>query len=311
MEKSRSQPLVEFANIAKGMCASGVIANCDVDDLTTTITISNLVPELIRMTCSMFGAWGKATPDGTLTQLRTLDFGTGPFANFTILSVYHPAAGNPFASVAFTGFGLSVTGFSSKVALSEKVWETYEGGGVQPGKYDGEPVVGVIRDMLQFSNTKEDAIAFATAINRTWAVFLGVGDNHSMEFRALAFRRSDMEAYGANNISNITGFAPVEDFVFIDKHPQPSHDPTTMPGLVDQYYGNITGALTASNFPRLMASGDLHVAVYDFGRKQAFISLGAIDANGNYGPDGKVWQACNRPFLQFDMETLWNMPKPT
>ena len=37
-----------------------------------------MLPELIRMTCSMIGAWGSATEDGQLLQLRTLDFGGAP-----------------------------------------------------------------------------------------------------------------------------------------------------------------------------------------------------------------------------------------
>eukprot|EP00666_Eupelagonemidae_sp_cell4sb_P006027 gene6027-4196_t len=41
-----------------------------------------MLPELIRMSCTMFGAWGSATPTGNLTQLRALDFGSGPFANY-------------------------------------------------------------------------------------------------------------------------------------------------------------------------------------------------------------------------------------
>ena len=39
--------------------------------------------------CSMMGAWGKATASGggNLIQLRTLDFGGGPFANRNVLVV--------------------------------------------------------------------------------------------------------------------------------------------------------------------------------------------------------------------------------
>ena len=32
---------------------------------------------------------------------------------------------------------------------------------------------------------------------------------------------------------------------------------------------------------------------------------------GNYGPDGEVWKACNRPYLQFDMEALWAETPPS
>ena len=34
----------------------------------------------------------------------------------------------------------------------------------------------VIRDILQFSKTKEDAVAIAQKAKRTWSVWLGIGD---------------------------------------------------------------------------------------------------------------------------------------
>jgi isopenicillin-N N-acyltransferase like protein len=34
----------------------------------------HMIGELTKGTCSMFGAWGKATPDGKAIQLRALDW---------------------------------------------------------------------------------------------------------------------------------------------------------------------------------------------------------------------------------------------
>ena len=36
----------------------------------------HMIGELTKGTCSMFGAWGKATKDGKLIQLRALDWVT-------------------------------------------------------------------------------------------------------------------------------------------------------------------------------------------------------------------------------------------
>ncbi len=43
-----------------------------------------MLPELIRMACTAYGAWGNATGGKGLTQVRALDFGGGPFANYTV-----------------------------------------------------------------------------------------------------------------------------------------------------------------------------------------------------------------------------------
>jgi len=48
-------------------------------------------------------------------------------------------------------------------------------------------------------------------------------------------------------------------------------------------------------------TGDMHIAVFDWGNKQMYVSnAGLADVNGNAVP------AYDRPFLRFDMEALWN-----
>jgi len=49
-------------------------------------------------------------------------------------------------------------------------------------------------------------------------------------------------------ITNQTMFKDVE---YIDRHPQPSHDHTTLPDLVKRFYGNLTAANVAQYIPRL------------------------------------------------------------
>ena len=133
-----------MAGMAQGTCeiASKAGAPCDEAALRKQIEQLNVLPDLIRMQCSMAGAWGNATA-GSLVQLRTLDFGGGPFANHSLLVVHHPtsAGGNdapsPFASLSFPAFVGIVTGLSPHVALSEKVNDLH-GGGSPPGAYDGK-----------------------------------------------------------------------------------------------------------------------------------------------------------------------------
>jgi hypothetical protein len=98
---------------------------CDVSEWTIKIKRVNMLPELIRMTCTMLGAWDQASASGNLLQLRALDFGSGPFANYTTLAVHRPGDGaRSFASVSFPGLVGIITGISEGgIGLSEKVWE--------------------------------------------------------------------------------------------------------------------------------------------------------------------------------------------
>jgi hypothetical protein len=125
---SKTHVLDEMAGIADGICTP-VGPNATVPSICSnkkklleTVYHVNMLPELVQMQCSMMGAWGAATPNGKLTQLRTLDFGGGPFADRSMLVVHHPTDTSiPFAALSFPAFTGIVTGFSKNLAQSEKV----------------------------------------------------------------------------------------------------------------------------------------------------------------------------------------------
>ena len=47
----------------------------------------------------------------------------------------------------------------------------------------------------------------------------------------------DLNPAGPANISNVTHMPSIKDVVYIDKHPQPSHDQITMPQQIKAHYG--------------------------------------------------------------------------
>lgn len=94
-----------------------------------------------------------------LVQLRALDFGTGPWANYTVIATYRDRIpdkdSNAFVSITFPGFVGAITGVSqSGIGISEKVWMTYDTPDLQPGSYQGEADIFVLRDILQKARTR-------------------------------------------------------------------------------------------------------------------------------------------------------------
>ena len=75
------------------------------------------------MACTAFGAWGPATSTGKLIQNRALDFGGGPFGNYSIVTVYRGSdLERSFMSLSFPGFVGVITGISQNgIGISEKV----------------------------------------------------------------------------------------------------------------------------------------------------------------------------------------------
>jgi hypothetical protein len=96
-----------------------------------------------------------------------------------------------------------------------------------------------------------------------------------------------------------------EDLVYVDKHPQPSADATSLPDLLAAAYGALnvvtTVAVAAGH-----ETGDLHIAIYDYNLEnpKLWLSVGRIDASGSFGPDGKAWKACFRPYLAYAINDL-------
>jgi hypothetical protein len=301
----------EIDGIANGMCASPLFSkNCNVEEWSAKLKQTNMLPELIRMACTAFGAWGKATPNGGLVQLRALDFGSGPFANYTILQV-HRLQENSFVSVSFPGMVGVVTGVSqSGIGVSEKVWETYQGTGMQPGSYDGEADIFVLRDILQQSKNRVEAEAYLKQANRTWAIWVGIGDYETQTFDLVGYKEASLEVWTDVTAPAQTGQPYLESIAYVDKHPQPSGEgPTgTLPSALTDFYGQITQE-TTKIITQYHKTGDLHIASYDFTTAVMYLSLGRVNHEGNYGPsdgtDMNVWKAYNRPYLKFNLADFW------
>lgn len=301
--------------VCLGLAKTPEGAQCDVERMTVMVKRVNMLPELIRMACTAYGAWGNATPDSKLTQIRALDFGSGPFGNYTIIGVYRsaPDAAEPeraFATVMYPGMVGAITGISDKgVGISEKVWMTYDTPSLQPGSYDGEPDVFVLRDLLQKTSNRQEAEAHMKDVKRTFAIWVGVGDFESQKMDIVGYLEASATPYDDVTMPANTGMQYIESVVYVDKHPQPSHDGTTgtLPVGLEDFWGNITMA-NSRMILQSHQTGDQHIAMYDFGNEQMLVSIGRINAEGNYGPvDGDLssWKAYNRPYLKFDLKDLW------
>ena len=169
--------LDEYAGIAAG---SGL-------DYFQMIEV-NMIPEYTRAGCSIIGAWGKATANGHLVQLRALDWDVrNPMNKYPILVVYNltEKGSHPFVNIGFTGVVGSITGFSEYTGFSEKVRKQ------NPVKQNetryGKPWTYVTRDLLQFSQNIEGALQAINQTKRTCSIYLGVGNAKSNTFRLIEY----------------------------------------------------------------------------------------------------------------------------
>ena len=260
-----------------------------------------MFPELIKAACSALGAWGKATEnvDNTLVVLRALDWGTsGMFQKYPVLSIYHPNEndGHAFSTLSWAGFTGSLTGYSSKVSITEKYWFNYKGKSTRKGI----PWNFLFRDILQYDDNIEMAMKRVEQATRTCSVFLGLADSTTEEYELVHYSHTTHDVYNVS-YANHTYWPTLP---FVDKHTQPSSNPC-MNDLLSKYYGNITPEILIRNITAQHQTGDMHAAVYDFHFNRMFISNAGISVNST---DGEP--AYNRQWVQLNMTKLFNTKQP-
>lgn len=309
----------EMNGIGEGICAflgNECQGDHDVEHWKNQVKYFNMFPELIKMTCTAIGAWGKAVKNQSgLLQVRALDFGSGPWSNNTIVYVYKDntdASFNSFVAVSFPGFVGAITGMSDKgIAISEKVWminnpNPHDDDGLQPGSYDGEADCFVLRDILQHAKNRKEAEDYLESVKRTWGIWMGIGDYESQQFDLVGYQMVSAIAYNDVTMPSMTGQPYMENICYVDKHPQPSWDNPngTLPTALAAFYGSID----TESMKQILAfheTGDVHIALYDFVSKNMLIAIGKTNAAGEYGSDNTEWSAFNRPYVNFNLQDLF------
>jgi len=259
----------------------------------------NLFPELVKAGCSMVGAWGFAidTPNN-LYQLRALDWATnGPFQKFSALNVYHPSAtgSNSFASYGWLGFVGALTGISSNpLGICEKVWIKYNG----TENTFGIPWHFVLRDILQWDKSVDDAINRVEQATRTCSIFVGVGDL-KYKFRAIEYSYDYLVVYDDQNYPLYKNHPRMNGVVYVNKHTQPSEDPCLGKLLQSQYgFINSTSLIQVA---ALHQTGDTHAAIYDYANQLIYVVAASPYVNGNDIP------AYDRQWTQISLKSLWSV----
>jgi len=176
--------------------------------------------------CSLYAAWGKATAGGDLYQLRNLDWAmdTG-LQDYPVVAIYNPAdGGNRHATIGFAGMlGASIGGMNAAgLAVSEI--QGYFG---DEESLEGIPFPILLRDVLQFDTTLEQALARIKQAVRTNQYHYGIADPAAPDpqGRLLFTSRSRCDIFGDDTamtqhpIENPAPFhEPLEDVVYWRKH---------------------------------------------------------------------------------------------
>jgi isopenicillin-N N-acyltransferase-like protein len=136
--------------------------------------LANFFPELFH--CSGFSLYGKATGDGHMYHGRVLDYlrGIGLEQNAVVM-VYQPDYGNAWVNLGYAGFIGSVT------AMNEKGISIGEMGGAGYGDWDGKPMAELMREVMEKSNSLDDAVRIMRTGPRTCHYYYVISDGKTQQ----------------------------------------------------------------------------------------------------------------------------------
>jgi len=291
-------------------------AICNTSDIDFLLARNLLMlPGLTQGACSMAGLYGDALQDPSkLFQLRALDWDMDcPVQNYPSITVYHPSEDTddtdnftgkgpqPWINVGFTGFIGALTGLSSAQLAISEIGVTYPDETYGEMSRVGVPFIFLLRDILQYDYTVDDATTRMADTMRTCNLILGVGDGKLKQFNGYSYGYSTFDVYNDLNMKpdNDTWHGKIKDAQYwgmdwiCPSYNYALHD------LIMADYGNITAESIVRNIPAKEQSGTNHIAIYELTQQMLYVSFSAGLTTG--GPVN----AYDRQYVSFNATKLY------
>jgi len=275
-----------------------------------TLVRVHMIASVTQGKCSMIGAWGAAvqssgSDDGHLIQQRSLDWDMdGPFRDFSAMTVYHPnkdgSNGHAFVNVGIMGFIGGLTGMSEAQLGISEIGVSYPDATFGNESREGVPFIFLLRDILQFDYTIDDAINRMANSRRTCDLILGVGDGKLGIFRAFQYSHSYLRIQDDMNMMpyNTTWHPRIKNMVYYGMDwICPSYN-YVLSQQLQKYYGSFSPEIGIRYVTSVEMSGDNHAAYYDLTAQKLFVAFAAPRASS--GP----LAAFDRQWVQYDVVSL-------
>jgi len=263
----------------------------------------NLIGEAAEFHCSLFGAWGKATAeDGHLYQLRSLDYETSMnIQKYPLIVIYVPDEGNIFANIGYAGVIGSFSGINKEqLAISEIGYDR----STDEITYQGIPFTFLLRDVLQFDKSLDEATNRIKTAKRTTRLLYGIGDGKSGQLRGFRTSSTRCNTYSPENLEPVTeSHKRISDIVYwgmtwdYPEYDSPLHDKLV------EHYGKINAEVTINDILPSVKTGDLQTVVYDLTEMKIWVANARADHESGPLP------AYSRKFVEFDMNAIFNRAK--
>lgn len=253
------------------------------------------IPGLTETSCSAIAAFGQATKDGNLYQLRILDYimELGIQKHPTV-TVYQPDDGVPFVNIGWAGFIGVISGMNKEgIAIGEMGYGApgEEPPGIStPGPEEtlhGIPMIFLIKKVLRYAENVEQATGiFKSADKTNYYVYVigdGITESGIPEARGYISTNKSCDVYKAND--------PKYPIPALDDIVYGSHYNERCYRLLDELHGQIEPSIIMERItPAISMRDNLQCVVYDPKNLKFWV------ANAE-GPKGR---ACEQDYVLFD-----------
>lgn len=250
---------------------------------------AHVVPDLSEFHCTFFGAWGKATPNGHLIQIRALDYATeAGIQNYRAIQVYKPKDKNPFVVVGWAGMIGCVTGINGKgIAISE-IGDNY---GNEKETLDGEPMPFVMRRVLEEASNCDQGVKVIQNAQRTSSYLYCVGDGKAPTARAMMTCKDFAYVFDPQSLPK----RHLDDVVYFSMGADSQWNEKVYEALKAKW-GKIDENVAMYDVMRGLGTGDLHAVAWDVTDLKMWV---ANCTKAGLGTKGKPGYA--QAFVPFDV----------
>lgn len=256
---------------------------------------AHAIPDLSEFHCTFFAAWGAATRDSHLHQIRALDYATeAGLQDEPAIMVYRPTGRCPFVNIGWLGFIGSVSGMNAAhLALSE-IGDDFDR---DDETLAGEPMPFLMRRVLEDARTLEEAVSLFRDAHRTSSFLYCVGDAKIPDARAIkagprTFEVRSPADYGENSLPNVVFWSMGAD----------SRWNARVHEVLQRNWGLIGRRVGIEDVMRGLGTGDLHAVHYDVSDLVVWV------ANATPAPANAP--AYDQPFVRFSLVDALRVPRP-
>ncbi|MDZ7832659.1 MAG: C45 family peptidase [Desulfobacterales bacterium] len=244
--------------------------------------------------CSNIAAFGKATADGELYQMRVLDWIRQLGAHkHPVILVHQPDQGNASATFSFAGFIGCVSGINEKhMAFGEMGY-----GDPENERLDGIPFVFLFRKLMREADTLAEATDMIQSARRTCSYVYMISDAKATTgagkaslfvtdpSRVLIFKEN-MRLVDERNPEDI--YPAIDDVVYGGAKPEVLYDQLTA------HYGRIDVDRLKDIAKPAALKGNMQNVIFKPQTLETWVSYAAASQKGKEG------RACNQKWFYFN-----------